>query len=133
VRNAFAQVIEDYKNGFNPIPKLKQAFSDLEQWNIKEPEKSLLKTTKIGKDPEDYENNCLSKRIGLELGLKRGDLASYYLADNEKGYTFDANECSISQYKKMLLSTVKDIAEILGYDVECDLYGATTSCLSALL
>jgi DNA polymerase elongation subunit (family B) len=100
VRNAFAQVIEDYKNGINPILKLKQAFSDLEQWNIKEPEKVLLKTTKIGKDPEDYEHNCLSKRIGLELGLRRGDVASYYLADNRKGYTFDVNECSISQYKK---------------------------------
>ena len=60
----------------NPIPKLKQAFSDLEQWNIKEPEKVLLKTSKIGKDPEDYENNCLQKRIGLELSLKRGDIAN---------------------------------------------------------
>ena len=86
MRNIFAQLIEDYKNNVNPIPKLKQAFSDLEQWNIKEPEKVLLKTSKIGKDPEDYENNCLQKRIGLELGLKRGDIATnYYLADNEKG------------------------------------------------
>jgi len=126
VRNAFAQVIEDYKNGFNPIPKLKQAISDLEQWNIKEPKKILLKTTKIGKDPEDYENNCISKRIGVELGLRRGDIASYYLADNEKGYTFDVNECSISQYKKMLSSAVKDIVEILGYDVEHDIFSGTT-------
>lgn len=132
VRNAFAQVIEDYKNGFNPILKLKQAFSDLEQWNIEEPEKVLLKTTKIGKDPEDYENNCLSKRIGLELGLKHGDTASYYLADNEKGYTFDVNECSISQYKKMLSGTVNDIVEILGYDIEHDLFDEMTYLNSLL-
>jgi DNA polymerase, archaea type len=132
VRNAFAQVIEDYKNSINPLSKLKQTFLDLEQWNLKEPEKVLLKTTKIGKDPEDYENNCLSKRIGLELGLRRGDVASYYLADNEKGYTFDINECSISQYKKMLSSTVKDIVEILGYDVECELFGGMTYLNSLL-
>jgi DNA polymerase, archaea type len=135
VRNIFAQLIEDYKNNVNPIPKLKQAFLDLEQWNIKEPEKVLLKKSKIGKDPEDYENNCLQKRIGLELGLKRGDIANYYLADNEKGYTFDVNECSIIQYRKMLQSAIKDVLEILGYDIERDLAPTTaiSTCLSALL
>ena len=132
VRNAFAQVIEDYKNGTDPIPKLKQSFSDLEQWNIEEPDRMLLRTIRLGKDPEDYENNCLSKRIGLEIGLKRGDTVSYYLADNEKGYTFDVNECSISQYKKMLSSTVKDIIEILGYDVEDHLFGGLTHLNSLL-
>jgi DNA polymerase elongation subunit (family B) len=35
VRNAFAQVIEDYKNSINPLSKLQQAFLDLDQWNIK--------------------------------------------------------------------------------------------------
>lgn len=132
VRNAFAQLIEDYKNGTDPIPKLKQSFSDLEQWNIKEPDRMLLRTIRLGKDPEDYENNCLSKRIGLELGLRRGNIASYYLADNEKGYTFDVNECSISQYKKMLSSTVKDIIEILGYDVEDHLFDGLTHLNSLL-
>ena len=109
----------------------------MEQWNIKEPEKVLLKTSKIGKDPEDYENNCLQKRIGLELCLKRGDIANYYLADNEKGYTFDVNECSIIQYRKMLSSTVKDVLEILGYGIERDILAPTTTtistCLSAIL
>jgi hypothetical protein len=97
-----------------------------------EHKKVLMKTTKIGKDPEDYENNCLSKRIGLQLGLRRGDVASYYLADNEKGYTFDVTECSISQYKKMLSNTVKDIIEILGYNVERDLFDRTTHLNSLL-
>lgn len=55
----------------------------MEEWSIIEPEKTLLKTSRLGKDPEDYENNCLQKRIGLELGLRRGDDINYYLADND--------------------------------------------------
>jgi hypothetical protein len=73
----------------------------------------------------------------LELCLKRGDIANYYLADNEKGYTFDVNESSIIQYRKMLLSAVKDVLEILGYDIERDILAPTTTaistCLSAIL
>ncbi|MGA9155048.1 MAG: DNA polymerase domain-containing protein, partial [Candidatus Nitrosopolaris sp.] len=122
VRNVFAGLGYDYKNGIDPLPKIKKALLDLEQWSIIEPEKMLLKMSRLGKDPEDYENNCLQKRIGLELGLRRGDVINYYLADNEKGYSFDVNEASINQYRKMLLSAVKDILEILGYDVEHDLF-----------
>lgn len=57
-----------------------------------------------------------------ELGLRRGEVINYYLADNEKGYTFDVNGSSINQYRKMLLNSVKDILEILGYDIERDLF-----------
>ena len=122
VRTIFAGLANDYKICIDPIPKIKKALSDLEHWSIIEPEKMLLKTSRLGKDPEDYENNCLQKRIGLELGLRRGGSINYYLADNEKGYSFDVNESSINQYRKMLLSAVKDILEILGYDVERDLF-----------
>jgi DNA polymerase I len=132
VRSTFAGLADDYKNGINPLPKLKKAFSDLEQWSIMGPEKTLLKTSKLGKDPEDYENNCLQKRIGLGLGLRRGDVINYYLADNEKGYSFDVNESSINQYRKMLMSAVKDILEILGYDIERDLL-SNSHCTSTSL
>jgi DNA polymerase, archaea type len=121
VRNVFAGLANDYKNGIDPLPKIKKALSDLEHWSIPEPEKMLLKTSRLGKDPEEYENNCLQKRIGLELGLRRGDIINYYLADNEKGYSFDVNESSINQYRKMFLASVKDVLEILGYDLERDL------------
>ena len=111
----------DYKYDNDPIPKLKKAFSDLKHWSIIEPEKVLLRTSRLAKEPEDYQNNCLQKRIGLELGLGRGEVINYYLADNEKGYTFEVNGSSINQYRKMLLSAVKDILEILGYNAERDL------------
>ena len=122
VRSTFVALANDYKNGIDPLPKIKKALSDLEQWSIIEPEKALLKTSRLGKDPEDYENNCLQKRIGLELGLRRGDVINYYIADNEKGYSFDVNESSINQYRKMLLNSVSDILGILGYDIERDLF-----------
>ena len=92
----------------------------------------LLKTSRLGKDPEDYKNNCLQKRVGLELGLRRGEVIHYYLADIEKGYSFDVNESSINQYRKMLLSAVKDILEILGYDIERDLF-SNSRCTSTSL
>jgi DNA polymerase elongation subunit (family B) len=132
VRCAFAGLSDDYKYDIDPIPKLRKSLSDLEHWSITEPEKMLLKTSRLAKDPEDYQNNCLQKRIGLELGRRRGEIINYYLADNDKGYTFDVNESSINQYRKMLLSAVKDILDILGYDIDRDListsYNSTSLC-----
>ncbi|MGA8082081.1 MAG: hypothetical protein WB988_09475 [Candidatus Nitrosopolaris sp.] len=83
VRTIFAGLANDYKTCIDPIPKIKKALSDLGHWSIIEPEKVLLKTSRLGKDPEDYKNNCLQKRIGLELGLRRGDDINYYLAEND--------------------------------------------------
>jgi DNA polymerase, archaea type len=123
VRKAFFEMVQDYQCDRDPITKLRNAFSDLEQWNIRDPEHLLLKTIRLRQDPEDYKNNCLQKKIGLELGLTHGDTVPYYLADNNKGYTFNVNELSISQYKKMLLHTVKDVLEILGYDIDQELFG----------
>jgi hypothetical protein len=116
-------VVQDYKYDRDPIPKLKNAFSDLEQWHIPDAEHVLLKIIRLRQDPEDYKNNCLQRKIGLELGLSHGETISYYLADNDKGYTFNVNEISISQYRKMLLQTVKDMLEILGYDIDQELFG----------
>ena len=131
VRKVFIEMVQDYKNGRDPIPNLRKAFSDLEQWSIQNPENVLLKTIRLRQDPEDYKNNCLQKKIGLDLDLSRGDTASYYLSDNDKGYTFNVNEISISQYRKMLLQAVKDVIEILGYDIDRDLFGKT--CLSSFI
>ncbi|HET7283720.1 MAG TPA: hypothetical protein VFI70_03475 [Nitrososphaeraceae archaeon] len=89
-------MVQDYKYGRDPIVKLGNAFSDLEEWHIQDPGHVLIKTIRLRQDPEDYKNNCLQKKIGVELGLSHGDTASYYLSDNDKGYTFHVNEISIS-------------------------------------
>jgi len=126
VRDIFSEVVQDYKYGRNPISKIKQALSDLNQRNIRNMEHALLKSTRLRLDPEDYENNCIQKRIGLELGLSRGDTVTYYLSDNEKGYTTNVDDISLSKYRKMLLNSIKDILEILGYDLDKVLFGKTT-------
>jgi DNA polymerase, archaea type len=123
VRNVFLQMIDDYKNNVNPVPKLKQAFSNLEQRSIQNPKQALLKSIELRKDPHDYANDCVQKRLGLELGLKRGDIVSFYLSDNNKQkYSFDVRQCSTRQYRTMLNNAVKDVLEILGYDSDLFLY-----------
>ena len=47
VRKVFIEMVKDYKNGRDPIPNLRKAFSDLEQWSIQNPENVLLKTIRL--------------------------------------------------------------------------------------
>jgi len=55
------------------------------------------------------------------LGAKAGDVIWYYKTDGDDkkkkaGVSINPQEIGVCKYKEMLISTVKDALEILGYD-----------------
>jgi hypothetical protein len=61
------------------------------------------------------------------FGVKAGDVISYYKTD--KGVSINSDESSIKRYKEMLMVTVSNALEILGYGsserTESEIFGTT--------
>jgi hypothetical protein len=54
--------------------------------------------------------------IGMLLGAKDADGIWYFKTDGKReGISLNAQEIGICEYKEMLMATVKDALEILGY------------------
>jgi DNA polymerase elongation subunit (family B) len=123
VRKAFFQLVNDFKNDINPIPKLKEAFNKLDSKNIENPEQALLFQVKLGRNPEDYVNENDRLRIaGKQQGLAKDDVAQLYHTIESDRYIapldFCIDECNMIKYKESLKNVTKDILAILGYDIE---------------
>jgi DNA polymerase I len=117
INKVFDQFLEDFKADRDPIVNLKAVINDLESENI-DPELLKIKV-KLAKNPADYAVNNPNKKIGMLLGAKAGDVIWYFKTDGKKGgVTINPEEIDIMKYKEMLMSTVKDALEILGYDTE---------------
>jgi DNA polymerase elongation subunit (family B) len=111
INKVFDQFLEDFKADRDLTVNLRAAVKDLENGNI-DPE--LLKIrVKLTKDPTDYAVNNPNKKIGILLGAKAGDIIWYFKTD--KGVSINPDEISILKYKEMLIATVKDALEVLGY------------------
>ena len=131
IRRTFRQLVEDFKNGVNPISHLRVAIRQLDRREVA-PE-LLAISLPLRKNPDEYENDCIQKRLGLKLGLHRGDTLVYYKSELREEF-YDAlreihsfktihessnpKDISYEKYKDMLLRAVKDIIEILGYKIE---------------
>ena len=121
VRQAFKQMLDDYKDNINPCPRLRLEIEKLETGRLDNIKSVLLMRKNLNKNPEEYQSNVVQKLIGIEKGLQEGDTANYYLSDNEAGYTYNADEYSISKYKDQLIHSVTPFLNVLGYDVKKDL------------
>ena len=89
----------------------------------------------LNKNPQEYANDCLQKRLGIKNNLKKGDTLVYYKCDKQEVIKDHLGNCqtknisesdnpediSYAKYKEMLINSVKDVIEILGYDIEQDL------------
>jgi len=134
IHRVFMQLVYDIKNDTNPIPKLNQAFQQLDCRQV--PSESLAISLVLRKNPEECSQVCKQSRLGAKLGLHKDDTLVYYKCDMQE-LLFDVkskkdalkivhesenpDDISYAQYKKMLINSVKDVLEILGYDVEKDL------------
>jgi hypothetical protein len=79
-------------------------------------ERLLKVRIKLAKDPADYAVNNPNKKIGMLLRAKAGDVIWYFKTDDKKaGVSINPQEIGISKYKEMLMATVKDALEVLGY------------------
>jgi len=135
IQNTFKEMVKDIHKDTNPIPKLKQALEELDQRQV--PKERLAMSLTLTKNPKDYTNDCLQKRLGSKLRLKKGDTLVYYKCNKQVivcgggqpgknlsrtgSESDDPNDTSYAKYKEMLISTVKDVIEILGYSVQKDL------------
>jgi hypothetical protein len=54
------------------------------------------------------------------LGARAGDIIWYYKTNDKRkaGISINPQEIGVYKYRKMLMSTVNDASEILGYDAE---------------
>jgi DNA polymerase elongation subunit (family B) len=133
IQTVFREIIKDIKNDTSPILKLKQAINKLESKQVSS--ERLLISLILNKNPKEYSNDCLQKRLGTKNNLEKGDTLVYYKCDKQEvvkerqdnnqtkkvGESDDPAYISYSKYKEMLINSVKDVIEILGYGVEQDL------------
>ena len=121
IRNVFAKMLEDYKDNKDLKSGLKQAFTDLDNKNVESPYGELKVEKKLGKNPDEYENeNDVMRRIGSMLNLRKDDLICLFYGENGKLVYISPEEFSIDKldiykYKDMLMNCVKRISKILGY------------------
>ena len=98
------------------------------------PSEELAISLVLHKNPEEYDQECKQSRIGRRLHLRRGMTLVYYKTHYEElDYqpdtgqhhrrvrleTDNPDDISYAKYREMPLNSVKDIVEILGYDVNC--------------
>jgi hypothetical protein len=118
IHRAFRQLVEDIKNGTNPIPKLKEALCQLENRQIFS--ELLAMSVVMRKNPEEYDQNCKQSRLVSKLGLYKGDTLVYYKCDkSDIAYDSNKNEqhilkricesenpqdISYVEYRKMLIN-----------------------------
>jgi hypothetical protein len=121
IHRIFRQLIENIKNDEDPLPKLKDALHQLENRQVSP--KLLAISLVMRKNPEEYEQNCNQSMVGSKLGLRKDDTLLYYKCNTDE-ITYDSEnpqDISYTQYKKMLINNVKDVLQILGYDINNDL------------
>ena len=134
IHRIFKRLIDDIKYDNNPIPNLKHALDELNNRSVASELLSI--SLVLRKNPEEYEHGCKQRRLGTKLGLHKGDTMIYYKSDIKRP-TNDSrnkqqvlqiatesdnpNDISYAKYKEMFVNAVKDILEILGYDIEKDL------------
>jgi hypothetical protein len=82
----------------------------------------------LAKDPEGYAVNNPNKKIGMLLSAKAGDVIEYFKTDDKREkVSIKPEDIGITKYKQMLMTTVKDALEIMGYGsaekIESEIFG----------
>jgi len=133
IQTVFIEMINDIKNDINPIPKLKQAINELDSRKVSA-DKLAISLILI-KNPQEYVNDCLHKRLGIKNSLKKGNTLVYYKCDKQEvakdhqgnnqikniSESSNSEDISYAKYKEILINSIKDVIDILGYDIEQDL------------
>jgi DNA polymerase elongation subunit (family B) len=120
ITRVFEQFVQDFKDAADPTSNIKRAVNDLESRRVDTEDLKIFVT--LSKDPTEYAGNTVQKRVGLKLGAKKGDVIYYYKTDaigkKKDAAPINTEDISISEYKKALLTTVKDALEIMGFGYE---------------
>ncbi len=99
---------------------LKQAFYELKSGKVSH--KDLAFVAKLSKEAEDYksENNRM-RVLAKMLGAHKGDTVYWYETlsgpRNRRTYSIKPDNLNLEKYKKILLSKLNDIFEIIGFNM----------------
>jgi DNA polymerase elongation subunit (family B) len=116
----------DLKNEVNPILNLKKEYRKMEEGQI--PIEELQIKLVLQKNPDDYSENSLQRRLSLEKGgdIQQGDSIIYYKSNKIGGGTTNSSIYSIKKYLEMHESTFEDVVQLMGFDFKRDVIGFTS-------
>jgi DNA polymerase elongation subunit (family B) len=115
----------DLKNGINPIVNLKNEYRKMEEGQV--PIEDLQIKLVLQKNPEEYAENSLQRRLSLEKGdnIQQGDSIIYYKSNKTGGGTTNPSLYSIKKYLEMFKSIFEDVLSLMDYDFKRDVIGFT--------
>ena len=112
----------DLKNSINPTVNLRKEYRKMEEGQV--PIEELQIKLVLQKNPEEYPENSLQRRISLEKG--EGDSIIYYKSNKTGGGTTNPSLYSIKKYLEMRESTFEDVLAVMGFDYKRDVIGFTS-------
>jgi DNA polymerase, archaea type len=110
-------VTSDNHNAIESL--IEQAFHELESGKVSPEELAFI--TKLSKEPEEYKNENDRMRVLAKMsGLQKGDTVSWYETlsrpNNKNTYSIWPDNLNLEKYKRILLSKLNEILEIIGFD-----------------
>lgn len=95
---------------------IKQAFYELKSGKVSHDDLAFV--AKLSKEAEDYksENNRMSV-LAKMLGAHKGDTVYWYETLSKSTYAVKPDKLNLEKYKRILLSKLNDIFEIIGFDM----------------
>jgi DNA polymerase elongation subunit (family B) len=117
----------DLKNNIEPITNLQMEYRKMEEGQV--PTEDLQIKLVLQKNPDEYPENCLQRRLSLEKGegnIQQGDSIVYYKSNKIGGGTTNPSFYSIKKYLEMFRSIFQDILSVMGFDFKRDVIGFTS-------
>ena len=116
----------DLKNGIDPTLNLRKEYRRMEEGQV--PIEELQNKLVLQKNPVEYSENSLQRRLSLEKGgnVQLGDSIIYYKSNKTGGGTTNPSFYSIKKYLEMFESIFEDVLTIMGFDFKRDVVGFTS-------
>ena len=119
----------DLKNNINPVVNLQKEYRRMEEGQV--PIEELQIKLVLQKNPDEYPENSLQRRLSLEKGgnVQQGDSIIYYKSNKTGGGTTNPLFYSIKKYLEMFESIFEDVLTVMGFDFKRDVIGFTSLSL----
>jgi DNA polymerase elongation subunit (family B) len=115
----------DLKNNVNPIVNLQKEYRRMEDGQVSNEELHIKVV--LQKNPDEYSENSLQRRLSLEKGnVQQGDSIIYYKSNKIGGGTTHPSLYSIKKYLDMFESIFVDVLNVMGYNYKRDIIGFTS-------
>ena len=116
----------DLKNNVDPVTNLRKEYRKMEEGQV--PIEELQIKLVLQKNPDEYPENSLQRKLSLEKGgnLQQGDSIIYYKSNKMGGGTTNPSFYGIKKYLEMFESIFADILNVMGFGFKRDVIGFTS-------